>query len=520
MSAHRDTRPLLRVYDRQVRLESQRPSGSLERGLRAEVHDAAWFLGRQWQMGELQGENASTPTRVRARVRHIPIEGDSDAPEHDPKVTPAEVIIETEADDWWTMSRRVMIGRRLAERLNALGVAETKKYLIQDFPPPYDRLNGKGLDGLLLWQDAEKLGLRPEDVPDMPAHRDAWRYDRLHYSDRFSAGGTVLQVPQHDGGSVDWYSIDAEGAAPAGGEVTTVDVYPGRFSFPGAPNPRYWEIEGSDVTFAGIVPDRSSFATLLALEMIMRQSDNWFTFPISARSGHLAVIEDVEITDSFGDTYTVAADPDWEVYRVAGLSADTIAIWPRAVSPMRGEVIEDVLLAVDEDANRLWAVEMMVGMRSTDARREDPESKAARRAAAKGEGMTTLKGQQSYLFRPSSHLPLHWHPYEPVEIGGKRMYVQGRLADLSRSGADGLLPEATAGLLQDPAAPQKGPVHTIDPVAVPRTGLKLERRWMSARRADGLPVIWQQKRRLPLMSPPVSGLRFDVSEPVVGSLED
>ena len=31
---------------------------------RATVHDPLWFLARQWQLGEFQGENASTPVRA------------------------------------------------------------------------------------------------------------------------------------------------------------------------------------------------------------------------------------------------------------------------------------------------------------------------------------------------------------------------------------------------------------------------------------------------------------------------
>src|SRR4051812_20674481 len=38
-------------------------------GLRAEVRDPLWMLTRQWQMGELQGDDAGSPAYVRAVVK-------------------------------------------------------------------------------------------------------------------------------------------------------------------------------------------------------------------------------------------------------------------------------------------------------------------------------------------------------------------------------------------------------------------------------------------------------------------
>ena len=45
---------------------------------------------------------------------------------------------------------------------------------------------------------------------------------------------------------------------------------------------------------------------------------------------------------------------------------------------------------------------------------------------------------------------------------------------------------------------------------IPTLGLRLERRAMLARGTDGRPVLWTQRRRLPLLAPPAPKLRFDV----------
>ena len=47
-------------YDVVRRVEPLPRARDLDRGFAAEVGDPVWFLGRQWQMGEHQGENASS----------------------------------------------------------------------------------------------------------------------------------------------------------------------------------------------------------------------------------------------------------------------------------------------------------------------------------------------------------------------------------------------------------------------------------------------------------------------------
>ena len=44
-----------------VRTEPRGTSSSLEGGLAARLADPLWMLGRQWQLGELLGEDAGSP---------------------------------------------------------------------------------------------------------------------------------------------------------------------------------------------------------------------------------------------------------------------------------------------------------------------------------------------------------------------------------------------------------------------------------------------------------------------------
>jgi hypothetical protein len=56
-------------------------------------------------------------------------------------------------------------------------------------------------------------------------------------------------------------------------------------------------------------------------------------------------------------------------------------------------------------------------------------------------------------------------------------------------------------------------VHQLEPGAIPADGLRVERRAMLGRSTTGQPVLWTQRRRQPLITPPAFGLRFDVLSP-------
>ena len=57
-----------------TRLEPQTaPTATSPSGYAARIHDPLWLLGRQWQLGEFQGEDAGTPIVARWRGRVAPI---------------------------------------------------------------------------------------------------------------------------------------------------------------------------------------------------------------------------------------------------------------------------------------------------------------------------------------------------------------------------------------------------------------------------------------------------------------
>jgi hypothetical protein len=308
------------------------------------------------------------------------------------------------------------------------------------------------------------------------------RYTALRRVADFTAGGTTLRLRRHDGGELDWYSVDAAGPVAAPGPLPApVSVLATRVSYPGAPDPRWWQLEDPRADLGAYPPDRAHFPTLLLLELVASHSDDWFTFPVEAAAGQVVTLREAVVVDDFGDRWPLAPPGDgWTLFAVAGLDQRSLVVWPTAATPLAGPVLDQVDFGVDEDANLLWAVD--------------------------------AGAQPVYRYQASTEVPPFWHPYLVDRVNGRRRLVQGRLADLSGPDA-GLMPEPVSDLLLDPASGGHHPVHQLEPAAIPSDGVQIERRHLLGRRTDGQPVLWAQRRRVPLAAPPILRLQFDTFSP-------
>lgn len=495
-------------YDLARRLEPVRPVADLGRGFSAEIADPAWFLARQWHLGEHQGEDAASPLRVSYSATHAPIDPLDGDPAMDPRIVPAEAIIESQPDEWWTPGRRVRIGLACAASVPAAS-ANDLTLRVHGLPPPYDRFDGEAYDGRALYRRRAALGLSATLFAEVPATQpsDLWDSTEFVHSATFTSATVRLHVPRHDGGDVDWYSVHSDGPMPVPGALpTAVTLSPSRLKFPGAPHPRWWQIEDARVDIGGFPPDRSHFATMLLVDLLVSHSDDWFSFPVETTSGSVVTLHQVIVHDAFDDDTILTTPSNWSLFKVSGLDPTSLVVWPTVAAPLGSPIIDDVVVGIDEDANLLWAVEVRAAGREIA-----PVPSAAPPPAPPG--VVLASKPVSYEYRPSTFLPAYWHPYVISEIDGRRRFVQGRLADLTQR-PPVPMPEPLSPLLADPAAPANGPAHQIEPAAVPSNGLRLERRWMLGRRTDGLPLLWMQRRRRALLAPPTSGLRFDVMEEV------
>lgn len=503
-----------------LRLEPARPAGDPQRGFEAELADPAWMLGRQWQMGEHQGENASSPLEVSLETYHVPIEPLPARPGADPAVVPAEAIVEAGDDDWWTIGRRARLGlaARHAGLVDGLPPAADAALRFAGLTGAYAALNGVAYDGQAIHVRHPNDPIFA-DVP--PRTTDLWDPDALAYQAAFPCGGAELAVGGvdggpagrwggHDGGDVDWWSVDATAAPepPTSANLHQAQTrWPERFRWPGSPAARWWQIEDHTVDLGGLPPDRAHFATTLLLDMLCGHADDWFVVPLGARAGHVLGVERVTITDSFGETWPDVPDPwrpagDWSVFRVDGMPLRQLPIWSIAMHPLAGEPIDEVTLGIDEDANLAWAVEERIDGVLT--RRARPTLAPPRVLAEEASGP-----DPAYRYTPATAVPDHWYPYTREERGSEPRFVQGRLISVADDGQPVVSALPTSRFLEL-EAPRP---HAIAPWRLPPTGVRLESRTILARSTTGEPVLWVQRRRTALVSVPASGLRFDALLP-------
>jgi hypothetical protein len=516
------------MYEWLRRLEPLPPFGDLQRGFAQEVADPLWMLARQWQLGEHLGEDAGTPVGVTIPATHTridPVDG------LDPTIVPAEAIVEGTAEDWWTPGRRVRVGQAVASGLSESQRNEAR--FIDPLPAPYGSAFRDQVDGRAAWRKGFVPSGHPALKGFIPGIKDNWRASTLDHAAAFKIGATTLTLPAHSGGDVDWYSCDADAPLPAPTSVRAGarEIIPTRLHYPGAPLPRIWQIEDRATDIGGYPPDRSHLATVLLIQLIADHANDWFLVPIPVPNrpagepkppgiGVVVTLGTVTVRNSFDEDDTVvappgAADPPpqpdepvgpWSLFRTQGLDRSSLVLWPTAASPLTGPLLDDAILGVDEDADVIWAVELVADGVALAA---DAES-----SAALADGRRT--GTQKFTWIPSTTLPEHWHPYRVEPREGRRIFVQGRVADLTtappalRRGPRSSLIGGSADA--DPASPSStgGIGHELEMTAVPYQGVRLERRYVLARGTDGRPVLWRQRRRVPVLAGPTSHLRFDV----------
>ena len=529
-------------HDLYLRLEPRQPAFDFDRGVRAELGDPLWFLGRQWQMGEHQGEDAGSPVRVQAWVAERALDPVGGDPRWDPKTVPPEAIIESEPGDWWTIGRRIRYGARFKRFVDAAPAAVSREgcHLCRppkdsraygtDLPAPYEQFSGEAgdqtwLDGWAVWRRRADFGIVAATFPEIPAVEpdDFWLPDQLAYHAEFTSEGRTFTAARHAGGRVDWFTVDgdkpfAPRALPPKPEVS---AFPAQLVYPGAPNTRYWQIENAKVDIGGYPPDRSHFPTMLLTDLFSSHGTEWFLFPIMTEAGNAVTVEKVIVTDGFGETWTsdvhseLRPPADWSLFRLRYAAAEqdfnTLLVWPTALTPLAGAIVEEVVLGTDEYANLLWAVERRVNSRDV----RTPSTKERQTVETPPPQKPVNHAEQSYRYLPARDAVPYWYPYILDEFEGHRRFIQARLADYSGATAALMDPVPASHLLNDPRLQgATDPVHVIDPAAIPATGLSLERRWMLARDTRGLPVLWVNRQRKPLLNPPSRHLRFDVMEKV------
>jgi hypothetical protein len=541
----RDRRPWVRGWNR---LEGRPRSADFARSLRAEVRDPVWFLTRQWQYGEFEGDDAGSPIDARLAYRSIALDGYANgdvASPYDAR-TPLEVVVEHEAvpfDLVFHMQASRLLERMLRERdLQArlpdyvgLFPLDYADGVVGDDTPDARALfeAGEGFlfdtaqlvaavrDGShasriavfpgLTDAEAQQLG---EVVAALVAWFDAtyaqsiagspaWRPEKLDYAFACTAGegNAKFSASGHRGGDLDWHAFDFSTTAAASPPPDTVlSLLPGAIRFAGMPSPRYWELESSKTDFGALDVDPNDVARLLLSEFALLFSNDWCLVPLELRVGTFTRIGGLLVTDVFGDTTLVrAADlgvqSDWQRWSMFRLDGDTandmgLLLAPALTASLSSAAFEEVHFLRDEMANMVWAVEHRLASKTSEP--IDPELGVDAPQAATPTIATYRLGQ---------YVPANWRPFVPVHVPGSSRRIR-----LQRARMPGQAQVSHGAILDVP-----GP-YFIAEEEIPRAGRKVTRAFQRARWVDGSTWLWIG-RTAPLgRGEGSSGLAFDAIE--------
>jgi hypothetical protein len=525
-------------------------------GLRAAVHDPLWLLGRQWQLGELLGEDAAFPVSVRVETvehplsRWRPAAGEPEA--YDAARVPLEVLVEREPPVRPTLRQRLDAWTRLVELLEEAGLGGRVADLAAAHPlpsageaaqPADERLRllaGDAGDGLAaadaLAADAD--GLPAELVTAFvawaqgetpPGAGESWVTERLEY--RFSvgaqtdAGEITLAAPEYLGGRLDWFDVDVDadashalGAPADARESTTTFLLPTRVTFPGMPAERFWELEDAAVDLGAVGASVDDLGRLLTVEFATVFGNDWWSVPVPAAFGSLVGVRSLVVRDTFGDSVLVepteraSAGAPWRMFRVtdAALAAGSGPARPLLLLPpviagaLEGEPVEDLLLLRDEMANLAWAVERVV--EAADGRPRNRSVDYASRLTAAPPPELASPARLVYVLQ--TMVPEHWIPLVPVrDPDGTGAVVLQRGSLLTQDGT--ARPITAEGVLLEP---EVSPWYFHEE-EVPRSGLRVRRVPAIARWLDGSPYDWVSRRVSAGAGEGSSGLQFDLAVP-------
>jgi hypothetical protein len=402
------------------RLEGRPRTRTFDRALRAEVRDALWMLTRQWQMGELRGEDAGSPIQAKVRVDTIPVRAFR-PPGGEPATSglPPQAEVERLPVDM-PLDLRLVMGRYWLKLLatvapDAAGAYRTAYPVHRPDPTEdaticahplawasYQAAATRLMDGAALYQsirDGNPASARIEEVAGAEAEVDAlglrfagwfdalisqpgeaiaWRPERMEYGFEASAGSREvpadLVAEEYFHGRIDWHNLDAASEAPEPGEDEmaptrhVLTMLPAAASFNGMPNTRWWTFEDGRTNFGGIRPDTTDLGTLMLIEFGLVYANDWFAVPFTVPVGTVASVRGLAVTDVFGERTWVspAVSEDWKLFRTSvaggagGTAGHDLTILDTADNLQESAPLDEVAFVRDEMANLVWAIEKTV----------------------------------------------------------------------------------------------------------------------------------------------------------------
>ncbi len=309
-------------------------------------------------------------------------------------------------------------------------------------------------------------------------------------------------------------------------ETLSRTLLPSPLRFPGIAADRWWEFEDSSVNFSRIEGDPDELMRLLLVQFALVYSNDWFVMPVNLSPGALYRPKSLVVTDAFGERTLVphytTVDPaprDWRVFANTPLPStgfshasrppeDAFFLPPVLSSSLHGDPIEEVLILRDELSNLVWAVERLAPSLAGGAlnraelyyRRETPPPPAPRAPVGEPDAFP-----DELRYRLATTTPEHWIPFLPVRI-------DPALPDIRLRRAAALLDQGGAPALTRPLGrllePERADLSLFEE-EVPRSGLRLARRFQYTRWQDGATFLWLSRSKGAGKGESSAGLKYD-----------
>jgi len=537
---------LIQVVDppAMVRLELDSITGDPAPGSEARIADAAWMLGRQWQFGELAGEDAGSVISVRVASRALPIvawapldgvttdlAGIEWRPWHEGALLEELVQDVPELAFGRGLRQRAEAGAQLVDLLVDAGEPEVAHALASMHPltleadpddplgvndPQAGRLfavlGGAVPDGRALaeelragepaWivESANPEGVRAaaaawlEWMVGAPDSGGAWSTERLEYRFALRFGdeqhAVVVRGTQFGSAEVRWSDLEwverasdvlPPGSAPSAPVETQARVLATPLRYPGMPADRYWQLEDGAVDLGAIEAQANDLARLCLAEFAMSSGDDWLSVPVDGLLGAVNQITQVELTDDFGDTVAVAELVDPN-FTMFGVASANGRVLPGIVLPpvAAGTIVGDALEEV------LFLRDEMANMawaieHIVQGRSGDPRRRSSERPQEPDPWPEGL-AQEERAYRLQSPVPAHWIPLAPVSLVPGQVSL--RKAALLRDGR----PVLPTGITLRPTP------LTFPGEELPREGVHVRAVPVLARCADGRYARWAAYR--------------------------
>src|SRR5262245_61812829 len=346
------------------RLEPNVRGASQNETLKARIYDPLWMLARQWQLGEMQGDDNGTPVSARLRAecaqltRYLP-QGAPKSVKFNPNKVPLETMVERESV---RPAPKTMIRLRVSAEAGQQFLrflAQTPfgaKYhaaFIDAFPLPgradaafadldsearrfLGLMSGRVPDGAALYVGIKKNGnpqlpkiddadLQPfgeakdafirwyDQLFSEPSGKlDAWSSQRMEYAFSVAAPTapeTVLTSEYYEG-DLEWYDFDVKPEASIGAADDRVvgsnplsitrTVIPAPATYRGMPSSRWWEFEDAAVDFGAVDAEPDDLVRMLLVEFAITYVNDWFVILIEVPVGSVCKINSLVVTDTFG----------------------------------------------------------------------------------------------------------------------------------------------------------------------------------------------------------------------------